>query len=143
MDNFPPNTILIFLGLGLIAVELLVGVQTGFDLVLLGISMIVGGSVGAFLNNWQIGLGVSLVLTVGYIIVGRKFVKNKLAITSRETNIDQLIGKEGIVVKDITSNGGQVKVGTELWRAVSDENTKKGTKVKIVSIEGVTLKVVK
>jgi len=143
MESLTPNMLFVLIGLGLVAVELIVGVQTGFDLVLLGTSLIFGGLVGNWMDSWQAGLGISLLLTIGYMIVGRKFVKSKLAITSKETNIDQLIGKEGLVVKDIVKHSsGQVKVGTETWRAVSDQEIKKGTKVKIQSIEGVTLKVV-
>ncbi|MBM3283851.1 NfeD family protein [Candidatus Gottesmanbacteria bacterium] len=144
MEQFTPSWLLIFLGLLAILTELIVGVQTGFDLVLLGLALVLGGIVGNWLNNWQIGLLAAAVLAVSYIVLGRRFIKSKLSVITRHTNIDQLIGKWGIVVKEIKSNkAGQVKVGSEVWRAESNDDFALGAKVKIIAIEGVTLKVVK
>ena len=53
--------------------------------------------------------------------------------------------KEGIVVESIdTINGvGKVKVNGELWSATSLENIEKGTKVKVLKVNGVKLEVEK
>ena len=59
------------------------------------------------------------------------------------TNFYSLIGKEGIVVEDINSLAytGKVKISGELWSAVSDTDLKKGTRVTVLQIDGVKLKV--
>ena len=72
----------------------------------------------------------------------KKFVKVKDIIP---TNVYSIIGKEGIVVESIdTINGvGKVKVNGELWSATSLENIEKGTKVKVLKVNGVKLEVEK
>ena len=72
----------------------------------------------------------------------KKFVKEKDVIP---TNVYSIIGKEGIVVEKIdTLNGvGKVKVNGELWSATSSENIEKGTKVKVLKVNGVKLEVEK
>ncbi len=140
--------ILVFLGLGAVAAELVVGVETGFDLVLLGASLIVGGAVGVVSGSFELGLIVTTILAGLYIILGRAFVKKKLFVTSSKTNADEVLGREGLVVKEITEGGvGQVKVGTEIWRAELGDGTidtlQKGDKIKVEGVSGVTLKVTK
>lgn len=72
----------------------------------------------------------------------KKFVKEKDIIP---TNVYSIIGKDGIVVESIdTINGvGKVKVNGELWSATSLENIEKGTKVKVLKVNGVKLEVEK
>ena len=59
------------------------------------------------------------------------------------TNVYRLINKEGIVIQNIEplSNTGKVKVGGELWSAISDTEIAKDTHIKITGVEGVKLKV--
>lgn len=138
------NMVLIYLGLGAVLLELIIGVQTGFDLALVGLALALGGVIGNIFNNWQIGVGAAGILAIIYIVLGRKFIKSKLSIATTKTNIDELIGKKGTVTKEINLHKfGQVKVGSELWRAESEEKIEKETRIKVISLEGVTLKVVK
>jgi len=144
MPNISPNFTLIFLGLGAILLELFIGVATGFDLALLGTCLILGGIIGNVIGTWESGVVSAIVLALLYIFLGRKFIKSKLSVITHKTNIDDLVGRSGVVTKKITNNtAGQVKVGTELWRAVSDAEISLDTKVKVTEIEGVTLKVIK
>jgi len=57
------------------------------------------------------------------------------------TNADRVIGQEGIVIKDIDviDGKGQVKVMGQVWSAKADNNIAEGTKVKVLSMEGVKL----
>ena len=140
--SFPVAMML--LGFGLMLIELVVGIETGFDLVLLGVSFILGGGVGYFFNSWQISLIVSLVLAISYLIYGRKIIKSKLMFTAQQSNIDQLIDKKGIVEKRIAPHvAGQVRIGSEHWRAEADEIIEVNEHINVESIEGVTLKVTK
>ena len=144
MAKVDVNWVLIYLGLAAILIELLIGVHTGFDLVLLGISMIVGGLAGNFFHSFQLGLLTSSILAFLYIFLGRKIVKQHLNITTTKTNIDGLIGKNALVIKPITpSSCGQIKIFGEIWRAEAEEKIKVGETVEIVGVEGVTLKVIK
>ncbi|OGG14144.1 hypothetical protein A2773_05335 [Candidatus Gottesmanbacteria bacterium RIFCSPHIGHO2_01_FULL_39_10] len=137
-------SLFIFGGLGLILLELIVGVQTGFDLVLLGSTMVVGGLVGGFFQNDSVGIITTIVLSIVYIFIGRKIIKEKLNTKSYKTNVDDLVGKTGTVVKIIKSGkAGQVKIGSEVWRAEAEGEIEVDTKVKVLDVEGVSLKVVR
>lgn len=144
MEQLSVNWLLIFLGLAAVLVELFVGVETGFDLVLIGIALVLGGLVGNWWGNWQAGVTVAILLSFAYIFFGRKFVKSRLAIATKSTNIDKLIGRKALVIKDITPDeAGKVKINSEVWRAEGEKKFNQGQRVKVVSIEGVTLKVEK
>ena len=58
------------------------------------------------------------------------------------TNLDRVIGKIGIVTEDITKlEPGEVKVDGKKWSAISTKKIEKGSKVEILSIDGVKLHV--
>ncbi|MEZ0323833.1 MAG: nodulation protein NfeD [Hydrogenothermaceae bacterium] len=57
-----------------------------------------------------------------------------------KTGEESLIGKEAVAYTDIEGEG-YVMVQGELWKAVSDKKIEKGKKVKIVNVDGLTLKV--
>lgn len=60
------------------------------------------------------------------------------------TNLDMVINKVGIVTEDILDDKiGEVKVLGKKWSAYSDTKVLKGERVKILSIDGVRLKVEK
>lgn len=69
-------------------------------------------------------------------------VKKVIAIGTTKTNVDNLIGKGGVVFKKITTyKPGQVKVEGEIWRASSEKNHEVGEMVVVESVSGVTLQV--
>lgn len=58
------------------------------------------------------------------------------------TNVFSLVGKDGIVIKDINplESTGQVKVCGELWSATSNQsNIEKGTTITVIDVDGVKL----
>lgn len=138
------NNFLIIAGLIAIFSELILGVASGFDIALLGTSLVIGGTTGFIFKNNEAGIIASIILSLIYIFFGKKLIKNKLTIKTSSTNIDNLIGKYGICTKAISENKtGQVKISNEFWRAESEKTIEKDMKVKVLSVEGVTLHVVK
>ncbi len=76
---------------------------------------------------------ISLVITKPLI----KKVKNKEVVP---TNSDRIIGKRATVIKTIDKDEyGEVKVYGNVWTACSDSRIEIGTKVKVLSIDGVKL----
>jgi membrane protein implicated in regulation of membrane protease activity len=137
-----PQLFVIF-GLLLIVAELFIGIEAGFDLVLIGSILVLGGFAGIF-SSTTIALIVSIALAIIYILYGRNKIKSKLILTTHKTNIDALIGKTGIVIRSITPDtAGMVRLGDEDWRATSTDTLFEKDKVEIISLEGVTLKVAK
>lgn len=130
----------IIIGLILALIELVLGVATGFDLVIIGTILVIGGFTGNIYHNVYFTLGFTSLLGVAYLWLGRSFIKQKLIIASKHTNIDKLIGKKAVVIRSITpSTAGMIRVDDEDWRASSDEVLYEKDRAEILTIEGVTL----
>lgn len=59
----------------------------------------------------------------------------------RATGSEGIVGEVGTARTDVKISGGTVYVHGEFWNAVSDKPIKKGKKVRVVSVDGMTLKV--
>lgn len=95
-----------------------------------------------FVSNttWQIATFVSvsfisLLLTKDSV---KKLRGNKVI----ATNLDRVIGQIGVVTEEVNKlEPGEVKVDGKRWSAVSNHKIKVGSKVEILSIDGVKLNV--
>lgn len=144
MFSTDPNYILIYLGIFAIIVELILGVATGFDLFLVGVIFIIGGVAGIAANSINAAFLVIITFSILYVFLLRAFIKDKLALKTHKTSVENLIGKKGIVIKEITPNQpGQIKVEGEIWRAEANSTIDKDVTVNINSVSGVTLAVSK
>lgn len=142
MNLSDKNYLLIIAGFGLVIVELALGAATGFDLLLIGVIFILSGFFGVFVNSFSFALGSIIVLSFLYVFFGRKFIKAKLSIVTKSTNVDAVMAKKGTVVKKITKqNPGQVKIDGEIWRANASEEIEVGKEISVESVSGVTLRV--
>lgn len=94
--------------------------------------------IDSFIVQLLIFLGVSLVL----VATTRKVAVEKLKIGQVKTNVDELIGKEAVVVKEIRPyTTGEVKLDGKVWRAMSESKQvyKVDEIVTVLRIEGVTM----
>lgn len=90
--------------------------------------------------TWQIAVfvGVSFVS----LLLTRGFVRRVRGGKVEPTNLDRVIGKVGVVTEEITKlEPGEVKVDGKKWSAISTKKIKEGSKVEILSIDGVKLNV--
>ena len=143
MNSISPEWLLIYLGLLAICLELILGVSTGFDMVVIGVALLLGGVVALVMGAWQWGLVTAILLVIAYVLAGRKYLRHSLAVTTHATNVDRLIGKTAHVVRAISPRkAGQVNLEGEIWRATANKKIDAGVDVDISSVEGVTLKVV-
>jgi len=137
---------LIFVAVGLffVLLELILGVETGLDLVFIGSIFIIGGLVTWPFNSWVLTVIVTSIVCVAYVALGRRYVHRWTLVKKAKTNIDAIIGRQGIVVNSIANNvDGLVKVGYEQWRARAEEDIKEGDEIVVTGISGVTLTVEK
>ena len=117
-------------------------ITTGFLIFWLGLGALCAMIVSFFTNNLIIQTTVFLVTSTIFILCTRKFA-NKLSNKNDEivTNAFSIIGKTGIVTKEInTKEGlGQVKIGADIWSAKADENEiiQTNTEVIVLGIDGV------
>ena len=83
---------------------------------------------------------VFVVLGIVLLITTRKSLEKFLSKTKQKTNLDRVIGMQGIVTEKISKNNpGEVKVDGKRWTAVSDKTIDEGKTVEIMKIEGVKL----
>ena len=93
-----------------------------------------------FTDNIMIQTTVFLVISIITLLLTRPIVKKYLLNKPSRTNADMLIGKTGIVTKEISKNSiGEVKIDGKYWSAKANKKIKEGSKVEILSIEGVKL----
>jgi membrane protein implicated in regulation of membrane protease activity len=137
---------LIFVAIGLVMVllELIIGIETGYDLVFIGTAFILGGLITLALHSWVWTAIVTGIICIIYVVVGRRYIHRKMAVTTEKTNIDAIIGKTGVVQQGISRNSaGLVKIGMEQWRARAEEDIKEGEEITVTGISGITLNVKK
>jgi len=107
--------------------------------------------VGAFLAFLAALLGANITIqsiifvasSAIMVIFVRPLVTKLFKTKDVAMNSNALIGKSGIVLKDIQGDDkvGQVKVAGEIWSAICKENTQieKGSKITVLEISGVKL----
>ena len=107
------------------------------------ISSIMAMIISLFIDN--IGIQVAIfVLGVTILVILTKDVIKKILHEKTKTNIDRIIGMEGIVTKEITKKiPGEVKVDGKHWTAIAEETILANSVVEILEINSTKLKVKK
>lgn len=114
----------------------------GFLVFWFGIGALIAMIVSLFTSSIAIQTTVFILSSTVLLFFTRPFV-NKFTKKESEvqTNAYSIIGKRGIVVKDIDPiyGKGQIQIGTEIWSAKSfdDRKIEKGMEVEILEIDGV------
>lgn len=88
--------------------------------------------------NWLIFLALS----IAFVVMARPIAKRAIQSGSRASNVDELVGKIGVVTEEIKRNGfGTVRVGSEIWKAESkpQADIDVGSEVKVLGIDGTRL----
>lgn len=108
------------------------------------ISGIISLIISFFTDNYIIQFGVFVVLGVILLATTRPLLQKILKQHKEATNVDRIIGMEGVVTEKITKTSpGEVKVDGKRWTATSDKIIKENSTVRVLEINGVKLKVEK
>ena len=103
--------------------------------VLAAIVSLVGGGLAA---SWIVFIAAS----VASLAVLRPIARRHLSTPPRiRTGTAALVGGPATVVERVDANGGQVKIGGEIWSARSyddDDSFEPGARVEVMKIEGAT-----
>lgn len=147
------NWLLVVGGAILILIEVLLGAATGFDFLLIGAAILLGGVLGLLLRSAPLGFAAAGVLSLLYILVGRRRIRSRLMRPGISSNTDALLEQTGVVVEPIgPDRPGRIKLEGDEWRAVLDESPESekvrlrgtippGARVRVVRIDGVTIHV--
>ena len=115
-------------------------IEKAYDLVFIGSAFVIGGLVTWPADSWVLTIIVTGAICIIYVAIGRRYVHRWTAVGKAKTNIDAIIGRQGIVLKSISKNAdGMVKIGTEQWRARAHEDIKEGDEIVVTRVSGVTL----
>jgi membrane protein implicated in regulation of membrane protease activity len=136
------NWILIIVGAALVLMEVLLGAVSGFDFLLIGSAVLVGGLLGILTHSPAVGVAAAGILSLAYVLLGRKRIRARLQRRGLPSNTDALIGRTVLVSEPIANDrAGRVKWEGEEWRAVAEGNAplELGRSVRVVRIEGVTV----
>jgi len=89
---------------------------------------------------WVQGLGFLVAAIAALVFVRPLIAKWQGKNPEKMTNVASLVGKEAVVLEDVSENAGLVKVWGEDWSARVREGVRmKGAKVTVEEIDGATL----
>lgn len=92
-------------------------------------------------DSIAIQFSIFVVFGIIFLILTKKFIKDNNKEESK-TNLDRIIGMEGIVTETIKPNKvGEVKVDGKTWSAISDVEIQEESIIKVNKINGVKLEV--
>jgi len=108
------------------------------------ISAIVALILSFFGVDYSVQFGVFALLGTLLLITTKPVLTKLLKVNEAQTNLDRVIGMEGIVTESISKlNVGEVKVDGKKWSAISDTDIDVGTTIVVLNIDGVKLNVMK
>ena len=95
-----------------------------------------------FIDNFFIQFLVFVILGTILLVTTREYLVKLIDSTKTKTNLDRVIGMEGICTEEIKKNNpGEVKVDGKRWTAISTKKIKVDSTVRVLEIDGVKLKV--
>lgn len=95
-----------------------------------------------FIDTFEIQFATFVIGGIILLFTTRPYLVRKLQVKEVKTNLDRVIGMQGVVTMEITKlNPGEVKVDGKLWIAIADKKIKKDTVIEVLNIDGVKLKV--
>ena len=115
----------------------------GFLIFWLGIGSILAMIVSLFTNNLFIQTAVFVFSSGLLIFLTKPFIEKFVTKKDKtiNTNVYSLIGKVGIVIEEINPllGTGQIKIGSEIWSAISNDESiiSKDSQIEVLEIKGV------
>ena len=114
---------------------------SGFLIFWFSLGSLIAMIVSLFIPNVTVQTAIFLISSVILILATKPLIKKFANTKTVKTNAQAIIGKKGLVTKDINSikATGQVKIEGELWSAIGkdDMDIPKGTEVEVNEIKGV------
>jgi inner membrane protein len=110
---------------------------------LAGAAAITGGLTGLFGLGWQVQLPLFAVLAIASIVAGRAYLRShpiKTDDSGLNRRADRMVGQVFEVSEPIVGGQGKLLVGDSPWLATGPD-APKGAKMRVVAVEGATLRV--
>ncbi len=125
-------------------IVILLAILEAMTINLVSIWFIASGLVSLFLSfvidSFCILFIIFVALGLLLMIITRPILLKKFARKDVKTNLDRVIGMEGLVTEEISKlKVGEVKVDGKRWSAISDQKITEGTRIIVERVEGVKL----
>ena len=116
---------------------------TSIFLVWFGLAALSVGLADLFLGlSWQIEVILFVVLSVVYLLLGRRYVRTRATDEDNQPYLNQrvnaFVGRTATLHEPIVNGEGQVRIDDALWR-VTGSDAPAGSKVRIVGGSGMVL----
>jgi membrane protein implicated in regulation of membrane protease activity len=127
----------------LMALEIMV---MGMFLLWIGLSAIVVGAIMFVFPSlsWPVAISVWAVLSVASV-VGWVGYRKKHPAPAQNNGLNQrgteLVGQEYTLSAPILNGKGEVRAGDTMWRVVSDTDIPGGTRIRVIGLDGTSLRV--
>lgn len=111
----------------------------GFLVFWFGIGALLTALVSVFTDSIIIQTAVFVISSTLLLFLTKPLVKKLSHSNKVQTNAYSIIGKKGIVTREINSKKGigQVKIGSEIWTAKASSEIPEGTEIVVKEIDGV------
>lgn len=97
-----------------------------------------------FIDSFEIEFSIFVILGTIFLVTTKKTLDKLVKEHHEKTNLDRIVGMEGIVTEDISRNRiGAVKVDGKEWSATANKKISAGEIVKVLEINSTKLKVEK
>jgi len=128
------------------ALAIMLGLAELLSLDLVLLMLAVGAGAGILTALLGLPIAVQVLAAIGTSIAMLAFVRPSMVKRMHRgpelvMGHDALVGKQGVVVSRVTGDGGQVRIGGELWSARAYDDTRvieEGARVDVFLIEGAT-----
>ena len=90
--------------------------------------------------RFRLHIGLFLLIAIVLLVFTRPIAMKKFKVGKVKTNVNDLVGRDGLVTKKITKFGkGEIKIKGQIWTAISenDNDIEEGTECVVIRIEGV------
>ena len=85
----------------MVVLEVVLGTVTGFDLALLGISLLAGGAIGLAFGSTKVGLFSAGAIAFIYLAFLRRRIRSRLTSPHQPMHADTLVGRTALVTERI------------------------------------------
>lgn len=133
-----PVAFWIILGVALMVIEIF---TPTFFVFWFGLGSLAAAVVAYVWPNTLFELLTFIVVSGVLVLSTRHLAKRITGEQARSINVDEIVGKSALVIEKISNRDGTglVKINGDLWRAMASDDSlefEKGTKVKILKVEG-------
>jgi membrane protein implicated in regulation of membrane protease activity len=90
--------------------------------------------------RFRLHIGIFLLIAILLLVLTRPIAIKKLKVGKIKTNVNDLVGRDALVTKQITKfSKGEVKIKGQIWTAIAenDDDIEEGKECIVVRIEGV------